>query len=64
MKEDDQLFLTESEANLEREQQQIVHRLQHLAPYTKALSAASALLLCAGAGLWVYEQFTKPMYLP
>jgi hypothetical protein len=64
MKEDDQLFLDPAASNLEQEQQQVRMRLARLAPYTKILGATSGLLLVAIAGLWVYDQFTKPSFLP
>jgi hypothetical protein len=64
MKEDDQLFLDPAASNLEQEQQQVRMRLERLAPYTKILGATSGLLLVATAGLWVYDQFTKPSFLP
>jgi hypothetical protein len=64
MKEDDQLFLDPAASNLEREQQQVRMRLERLAPYTKILGATSGLLLVATASLWVYDQFTKPSFLP
>lgn len=64
MKEDDQLFLNSATSNLEREQQQVRMRLERLAPYTKVLGVTSGLLLIATAGLWIYDQFTKPPFLP
>jgi hypothetical protein len=63
MKEDDQLFLTHGEA-MEREQAEIQVRLRRIAPYAKMLGAVSGLLLFVAAGLWVYQQFNKPMFLP
>jgi len=63
-REDDQLFLDSATSNLEHEQQQVRMRLARLAPYTKILGATSGLLLMATAGLWVYDQFTKPSFLP
>lgn len=64
MKEDDQLFLDPAASNMEKEQQQVRKTLERLAPYTKILGATSGLLLVATAGLWVYDQFTKPSFLP
>ncbi len=64
MKEDDQLFLDPAVSNLEKEQQEVRKRLERLAPYAKILGATSGLLLIASASLWVYNQFTKPAFLP
>jgi hypothetical protein len=64
MKEDDQLFLDPAASNMEQEQRQVRMRLERLAPYTKILGATSGLLLVATAGLWIYDQFTKPSFLP
>ncbi len=55
MKEDEQLFLSGGNSNMEEEQKQIQKRLRRLAPYTKALSACSGLLLIASAGMWLAE---------
>ena len=64
MKEDDQLFLNSAASNLEKEQEQVRTRLARLTPYTRILGATSGLLLVATAGLWIYDQFTKPSFLP
>jgi len=64
MKEDDQLFLNSANSEQEKEQQKVQKRLERLAPYTKILGATSGLLLVATAGLWVWDQFTKPAFLP
>ena len=63
MKEDDQLFLDPAVSNLEKEQQQVRMRLERLAPYTKALGAASGLLLLGVAGLWLYQQIQNQALL-
>jgi hypothetical protein len=60
MKEDDQLFLDPAQSNMEKEQQEVRTRLRKITPYTTVLGATSGVLLIASAGLWVYEQFTKP----
>jgi len=64
MKEDDQLFLDSARSNLEEEQKQVRQRLARLAPYAKILGATSGVLLVTTAGLWIYNQFTKPAFLP
>jgi hypothetical protein len=55
MKEEDQLFLDPSQASLEADQKAIMNKLARVAPYTKALSILSGVLLLAIAGLWIYK---------
>jgi hypothetical protein len=55
MKEEDQLFLDPAEWQLEREQRAIVSQLDRLAPFVKALTAASTALLVLIAGVWIYR---------
>ena len=64
MKEDDQLFLDAAASRLEKEQEQVRTRLARLTPYARILGATSGLLLVTTAGLWIYDQFTKPSFLP
>jgi hypothetical protein len=55
MKETDQIFLSASEQNREQDQMAIQRSLARLASITKALGAASGILLAAGASLWFYQ---------
>jgi hypothetical protein len=55
MKEEEQLFLTGGNSGMEEEQRDIQRRLRRLAPYTKALSASSGILLIASAGIWLAQ---------
>ena len=59
MREDDQLFLNRAEAQLEREQREVIATLTRTEPYVKVLGATSGLLLAVIAGLWVYEGLTQ-----
>jgi hypothetical protein len=58
MKEDDQLFLSAGEANLERDQQQVQARLRSASRYTKVLGTASGVLLATITVLWAYQEYT------
>ena len=58
MKEDDQLFLSQAEAQMQREQQEIVMRLNRVAPYVKFLGITSGVLLAVILGVWVYQGLT------
>lgn len=54
MKEEDTLFLSPAEANMEAEQRQLQMRLGRITPYTRAFGYASAGLLAVIAGIWIY----------
>lgn len=57
--EDDQLFLNSAEAHLEREQQELMVRMNRLRPYLNTLAASSGVLLLAIAGLWLWQGFSR-----
>ncbi len=59
MHEDDQLFLDESESHMEREQAEIIARVNKVTPVVKMLGAASGMLILVIAGLWIYEGLTR-----
>jgi hypothetical protein len=60
MHEEDQLFLGESEAHLEKEQTELMHRVDRLTPVLRWLGAASAVLIVVIAVMAVYAQMTRP----
>jgi beta-lactamase regulating signal transducer with metallopeptidase domain len=55
MHEDEQLFLSESESQMEREQIEIMHKVDKLNPFVRWLGAASGLLILVIAGLAIYQ---------
>jgi len=55
MHEDDQLFLGESESHMEREQIELMQKLNRVTPIVKWLGAASGVLILVIAGLAVYQ---------
>ena len=59
MREDDQLFLDQSESHMEKEQQEIIARVQKVNLPVRILGGASGLLILIIAGMWVYEGLTK-----
>jgi hypothetical protein len=59
MKEDDQIFLDPAESKLQREQEEILHRIQRIDPYAKGLGVASAGLLLASGGVFMYEALRR-----
>jgi hypothetical protein len=56
MHEDDQLFLTESEAHMQREQVENMQRMQRLTPLVRIFGALSGILIVAIAVFYVYGQ--------
>jgi hypothetical protein len=62
MHEDDQLFLGESEAHLEREQADLMQKLNRLKPFLLVLGAISVVLILVIAGIAVYEGINRPAY--
>lgn len=55
MHEDDQLFLTESESHMEREQRELLVKINKLQPIVRVFGVASGLLIVVIAGLWVWQ---------
>lgn len=56
MHEDDQLFLTESESHMQKEQVEIMHKLNKVTPMVKLVGAASGVLGLVIVGVFVYQQ--------
>jgi uncharacterized membrane protein SpoIIM required for sporulation len=59
MHEDDQLFLGESEAHMQREQTELMQKVDRLNPFVRWLGAASGLLILVIAGLAVYDGLSR-----
>jgi hypothetical protein len=55
MHEDEQLFLSESESQMEKDQIEIMHKVDKLNPFVRWLGAASGLLILVIAGLAIYQ---------
>ncbi len=58
MHEDDQLFLGEAEAHLEKEHTELMNKVNRLTPLVRWLGATSAALILIIAGLAVYDGLT------
>jgi hypothetical protein len=56
--EDDQLFLDESEAHLEREQREVLDKVAKVNPMIRLFGSASGVLVVVIGGLWIYESLT------
>ena len=59
MHEDDQLFLDSAESHLEKEQQQLMVRMNRLRPFVNILGASSGLLVLLMAGLWLWRGWNR-----
>lgn len=59
MREDDQLFLNESESHMQIEQQQVIARLNKVNVPVRILGGASGLLILVIAGMWIYEGLSR-----
>ncbi len=60
MHEDDQLFLSDADSHMEKEQVELHKRMEKLQPLVRLLGAASGMLLVVMAGIWIwraYQQF-------
>ena len=59
MREDDQLFLNESESHMQIEQQEVISRLNKVNLPVRILGGASGLLILVIAGMWIYEGLSR-----
>ncbi len=55
MQEDDQLYLSDSESHMQKEQSEILAKVNKLNPLVRWLGAASGLLILVIAGIAVYQ---------
>lgn len=55
MHEDDQLFLDESESHMEKEQIELMKKVDKITPIVKWLGAASGVMILAIGGVAVYQ---------
>ena len=57
--EEDQLYLDEAEAHMQREQDEIHAKMDRIVMPMRLLGGASGLLLLVTAGLWIYEGLSR-----
>ncbi|PYX82102.1 MAG: hypothetical protein DMG70_16475 [Acidobacteria bacterium] len=58
MQEDDQLYLSDSESHMQKEQTEILSKVNRLNPFVRWLGAASGVLILVIAGIFIYQQMT------
>jgi uncharacterized membrane protein HdeD (DUF308 family) len=59
MHEDEQLFLSESESQMEKDQIELMKKLNKVTPIVKWLGAASGALLLIIGGVALYQQLSQ-----
>jgi hypothetical protein len=57
--EEDQIFLSDSDAHLQREQEEISLKVNRLTPFVRLLGAASTLLILFIGGMALYQQLNR-----
>lgn len=57
--EEDQLFLTETESNEQREQSEIVRKCNQIAPWVRIFGVAAAVMTAGIVGIWTYDAWQQ-----
>ena len=59
MHEDDQLFLDSAEEHMQKEQQELMKRMDRVTPWLRIFGAGSVLLIVTIGGLALYNNMTR-----
>ncbi len=59
MHEDDQLFLSEGESQMQVDQEENLRKINRVTPFVRFLGAASAFLILVIAGMWLYAGWNQ-----
>lgn len=59
MHEDDQLFLDSSEAHMQKEQQELILRMDKITPWVRILGTCSVVLIMLIGGMFLYTNLTR-----
>ena len=59
MHEDDQLFLDSAEDHMQKEQQELLIKMDKITPWVRILGACSALLIVVIAGISFFSNLTR-----
>ena len=59
MQEDDQLFLDDAESHMQKDQEELLGKMNKLQPFVRGFGAASGVLALLLVGLVVYDALTR-----
>ena len=59
MHEDDQLFLDSAEDHMQKEQQELLVKMDKLTPWVRVLGTCSAVLIVLIGGIWFFSNLTR-----
>ena len=59
MHEDDQLFLDSAEDHMQKEQEELLGKMNRLTPWVRICGAGSAVLLVVMAGVYLFTHMTQ-----
>lgn len=59
MHEDDQLFLDDAESHMQKDQEELLGKMNKLQPFVRGFGAASGVLAVVIIGLAVYDALTR-----
>ncbi len=59
MHEDDQLFLDDAESHMQKEQTELIARMNKIQPFVRLFGAASGVLILVIAGVFVWQAFNQ-----
>ena len=59
MHEEDQLFLDSAEAHMQKEQEELIGKMNRITPWVRVCGAGSAALLVIIAGMMLYERIQQ-----
>jgi len=60
MHEDDQLFLSEGNSQLEQEQHEVMRKVNRISPFVRWIGAASGVMILGIAALAIYQGLNQP----
>lgn len=59
MHEDDQLFLDNAEAHMQKEQEELIGKMNRITPWVRILGTCSVVLIVLIGGMFLYTNLTR-----